>query len=93
MKLRVLRSGTNLSSAQLPVKLTGIVQTATGSLAPVVDAGNANPENNFRFSSELGGEAGYIFNLATRGLSAGTYDIRFRVGSDPSVYTTPIQIR
>jgi hypothetical protein len=42
-----------------------------------VDAGNANPDFDFRYDAAL---AGYIFNLKTTGLGTGTYQLCFTVG-------------
>ena len=55
-------------------------------------SGNANPDLNFRFDPGISG-GGYIFNLSTKSLDAGRYDLRIKVGDDPTVLTTPLQIR
>ena len=52
-----------------------------------------NPDNNFRYDASLGSTGGYIFNLATKGLQPGAYQVRFRVGSDPSLYSVSVQLR
>jgi hypothetical protein len=39
-------------------------------LVSLQDAGGANPGNLFRYDAALGG---YVFNLSTKGLTAGTY--------------------
>jgi hypothetical protein len=51
------------------------------------DAGNANPDNNFRFDSSLESLGGYIFNLKTSGLASGTYGFTFTVTGDPTTHT------
>jgi hypothetical protein len=58
----------------------------------VEDSGNANPEGNFRFTS-LDGAAGYIFNLSTKGLTQGTWEMTFRVSGDPTPHTVQFQTR
>ena len=82
------------------VSLPGIVLTATGvnlvsTSAPGIldDAGNANPENNFRFDSTLGGTGGYIFNLNTSGLSTGTYAVSFVATGDPTTHAVRFQVK
>jgi hypothetical protein len=35
----------------------------------------------------------YLYNLQTKGLATGIYQIGFHVGSDPAVYTVQFQIR
>ena len=62
---------------------------------PVVDSGNSNPDNAFRYDSTLGGVGGgYIFNLSTKGLVPGQYVLSFYVGSDRSFfYTVRFEVR
>jgi hypothetical protein len=51
------------------------------------DAGNANPDSDFRFDSTLGPSGGYIFNLKTTGLIGGTYGFTFTASNDPTTHT------
>ena len=68
-----------------------VSSTAPG---PVEDSGSANPDSNFRYDASLGGTGGYIFNLSTRGLATGTYNLNFKVvGADPTIYSAPFQVR
>jgi len=46
----------------------------------IQDAGNADPGNLFRYDAALGG---YIFNLSTKGLGAGTYKFLWTADGDP----------
>lgn len=57
------------------------------------DAGNANPDNGFRYDSTLGGTGGYIFNLSTKGLTTGTYNLTFKAGSDPVMHKAQFQAK
>ena len=36
---------------------------------------------------------GYIFNLSTKGLVTGTYNLVFTIDGDPSAHTISIQVR
>jgi predicted extracellular nuclease len=86
--------GNNLSSPGTVVKALGISQdddAEVGELSPAPST--ANPDSNFRFDASLGGTGGYIYNLRTQGLSAGTYYLYFTVGSDPALHTVAFQIR
>jgi hypothetical protein len=56
----------------------------------VDDAGNANPDSNFRFDGGLGPNGGYIFNLKTTGLATGTYVLTFTVAGDPTTHNTEL---
>ena len=86
-------SGQNVSAAGIVVQATGLVFVSTSAAATLADAGNANPDNNFRFDPTLGGTGGYIFNLSSAGLQTGTYLLRFTAGSDPTLHEVSFQIR
>lgn len=83
--------GANLSSASRTLTATGLVKKdGSASTALVEDAGNANPDSAFRFDETL---AGYIYNLSTRGLSGGTWELRFTVSGDPTTYGITFDLR
>jgi hypothetical protein len=86
-------TGNNLSSASITVHAVSITQTSTSISGPVEDSGNANPDNDFRFDSTLGGTGGYIFNLSTKGLTTGTYNLNFTVTGDSAVYAAAFQVK
>ncbi|MBI2323062.1 MAG: hypothetical protein HYU88_13460 [Chloroflexi bacterium] len=86
-------SGTNLSSPAVTVHVVSIVPVSGSAPSAVVDAGNANPDDDLRYSAGLGGTGGYIFNLSTRGLGTGTYDLRFTAGRDPVVHAVQFQVK
>ncbi|HLF96275.1 MAG TPA: FG-GAP-like repeat-containing protein [Methylococcaceae bacterium] len=73
-------SNENLSSPNLAVKAIDVRLTGATTSAPVVDSGNSNPDFNFRYDATLDGTGGYIYNLSTKGLAAGTYALRFTAG-------------
>jgi hypothetical protein len=82
--------GTNLSSPSLVVTATALVKVdGTASTALAEDSGNANPDNDFRYDDSL---QGYIYNLATRGLSAGTWELQFTVSGQPATYAVRFDI-
>jgi hypothetical protein len=84
-------SGANLSSPSLNLTATGLVKKdSTASTALAEDAGNANPDSAFRYDSQL---RGYVYNLSTRGLSRGTWELRFKVTADWATYAIPFDIR
>jgi hypothetical protein len=76
--------GTNLSSPSLVVTATALAKVdGTASTALAEDSGNANPDNGFRYDASL---QGYIYNLGTRGLSSGTWELRFTVSGQTETY-------
>jgi len=86
-------AGGDVSSASIVVTAIRLVQTSTNAVSDVQDAGNANPDNNFRFDPTLGISGGYIFNLSTQGLAAGSYTLIFTVSGDPASHSLPFQLR
>lgn len=84
-------AGANLSSPELPLTAVGLVKRdASASTTLAESPGNANPDSAFRYDEEL---AGYIFNLSTRGLTSGTWELRFTVAGDETVYALPFDVR
>jgi hypothetical protein len=89
IKLKITdANGNNLSSAGTVVTAVGISLVSTSVYGPVEDAGNANPDNNFRFTTDS-----YTYNLKTTGLATGTYNLYFTVGADPTLHTVQFQIK
>lgn len=86
-------SGGNLSSAGIVVQAVSLTQISSSISGTVEEAGDANPDSNFRFDPALGGTGGYIFNLKTTGLATGTYKLNFTVGSGVQVYSAAFQVK
>lgn len=86
-------AGNNLSSSGTVLHATGVTQVSTAITGPVASPGNANPDSDFRYDPTLGGAGGYIFNLSTRGLTAGTFTLNFTAGSDSFIYSAPFQVK
>jgi hypothetical protein len=86
-------SGNDLSSPGITLHATGVTQVSTSISGAVQASGNANPDNDFRFDSTLGPTGGYIFNLSTKGLSTGTYNLNFTVSGDSFSYVAPFQVK
>lgn len=85
IKIQLLdANGNNLSSSGIDLTAVRLERVnADGSVTQVSlqDAGNANPNNLFRYDAALGG---YIFNLSTKGLGAGTYHFFWMAEGDPT---------
>lgn len=89
VKLRACdAAGNNLSSAALVLHASSVIQISSDASLEVLDAGDANPDSDFRFS-----DGTYIFNLKTTGLATGSYALMFRAGTDPVLHTAPFQVR
>jgi hypothetical protein len=67
------------------VALNRYLVNADGSRTQVSlqDAGGSNTNVQFRYDSGIGG---YIFNLSTKGLGAGTYVFDWMAGDDPTTH-------
>jgi hypothetical protein len=83
-------NGRNHSSPNITLTARGVALIATGDTGPAEDAGNANPDQAFRYDPSL---AGYIFNLKTTGLQMGIYGLTFTVGNDPTVRVAEFRVR
>ena len=88
-------TSTNLSAAGITVHAVRITKISTSVSGPVVDSGNANPDNDFRYDATL---AGYIYNLSTKGLTTGTYQMEFTVqdsagSASTQAYTISFQVK
>jgi hypothetical protein len=86
-------SGRNRSSADIVVTARSVALASNDAPGALQDSGNANPDNGFRYDPGLGTGGGYIYNLSTKGLSVGTYNLRFTVQGDPVTHTVQFQVR
>lgn len=88
-------NGNNVSAAGIVVS-AGAAAKQDGSASSVLasDAGNANPDSNFRYDPTLGGTGGYIYNFQTKGFSSGTWQLSFAVnGATNPAYTITFDVR
>jgi len=69
-------SGNDLSSFTITVHAISVTQISTSASGAVENAGNSNPDSDFRFDATLGSTGGYIFNLKTTGVGQGVYAFR-----------------
>ncbi|HYO62491.1 MAG TPA: PxKF domain-containing protein, partial [Pyrinomonadaceae bacterium] len=81
-------AGANVSSPSLVVKAVGTTRVSTNAAGTLEDAGNSNPDFDFRYDAGL---SGYVYNLKTKGYAPGTYSLAFRVAGDP--VTRAVQFR
>ncbi len=81
-------NGNNVSSADTVVHAAGVSLISSSTMEDVIASGNANPDDNFRFD-----DGAYIFNLKTRGLSSGTYNLYFAAGNDPILHAVQFQVK
>lgn len=87
IKLQLLNtSNANVSSSITVLTARSLKLIGGTTSVPVIDSGNANPDNNFRYDSTLGGR--YIFNLSTKGLAPGRYSLSFYAGNNHSFFYT-----
>lgn len=91
VKLRLCGpNGENLSAAGITLTALGTVRLSDFAPGEVEDAGQANPDDNFRYDAGVGG---YIFNLQTKGLMTGTYVLVLKAGADPLTHGVQFQIK
>ena len=83
--------GVDLSSPERTLTATGLVKLdGTASPALADSSGNANPDSAFRYDVEL---EGYVYNLSTKGLSPGTWELRFTVDGSSARLALPFDVR
>jgi hypothetical protein len=91
IKIRLVdANGMNISSASTVIHATTVVQTGSQASPILEDAGNANPDYDFRYDQGLDG---YIFNLKTTGYETGTYQLSFIAGNSSVIYLVGFQVR
>lgn len=91
IKVRLVdATGANISSPSIVVHAVSVVQTSSQASTEFGDAGNSNPDFDFRYDAALGG---YIFNLQTTGFGTGSYLLNFVAGGGPTVYSVGFQVR
>ncbi len=83
----------DVSSSTVVVHAVSLVQTSTNASEALQASSNANPDNDFRFDATLGPTGGYIFNLSTKGLTTGSYQLTFTASGDPLPHVLNIQVR
>jgi hypothetical protein len=82
-------AGGNLSSPDLLLNAVGLRRLDGTASAQVEDPGQSNsPDNNFRYV-----DGSYVYNLATAGLSRGTWEVQFTVAGDSRIYTVTFDVR
>ena len=78
-------AGTNVSSPDLSVVADSLNLASSAISGDLMAATNETPDLNFRYSSDLGTSGGYIFNLRTRGLTTGTYELGIFISGERHV--------
>lgn len=87
-------AGGNVSSANVVVSAGMVAMVGGAPLGdPAQDAGNANPDSDFRFDTTLAPGGGYIYNLQTKGLVAGTYRVSISAAASPLAYSVQFAIK
>lgn len=94
VKIAVMDSeGRNVSSPELSVMPVRLTRVGDSTASQIEDAGQSSPDSTFRFDEALAPGGGYIFNLSTRGLSSGSYELLLHIGGDAYRYTVPLQLK
>ncbi|HEY6248045.1 MAG TPA: hypothetical protein VIX17_29195 [Pyrinomonadaceae bacterium] len=86
-------NGNDVSSPTIGVHAVGLTMISANAPATLADAGNANPDNNFRFESQISDRGGYIFNLSLKGLAMGTYSLNFTIDTSPTLRSLTFQVK
>ena len=85
--------GNNVSKSGTVVNALEVTLIATQTTGAPEDAGDANPDGNFRYTW-FGSGPGYIFNLKTSDFEqVGIYRLSFSVSGDPATLSVQFQLR
>jgi Concanavalin A-like lectin/glucanases superfamily len=91
IKIRLVdANGANVSAASTVVHAISVIQISSQASTNFDDAGNSNPDFDFRYDADLGG---YIFNLKTTGYGTGSYLLNFVAGNRPPIHSVGFQVR
>lgn len=80
VKLQILdAAGVNRSAEDIKLTVVALTNISDGSAVALPSSGDIDSDNDFRFVRSIGQTGGYIYNLNTRHLAAGTYRLVFTV--------------
>lgn len=85
--------GTNVSAEAVQVGTVALVRISDQVTAPVESVGSSSPDSGFRWSNGLGAGGGYKYNLSTKGMASGTWELRITATGDPTVHAVRFQLR
>lgn len=85
--------GANVSSEQVQVSTVALVRVSDQVTAPVESVGSSSPDSGFRWSNGLGAGGGYKYNLSTKGMASGTWELRITATGDPTVHAVRFQLK
>jgi len=80
--------GVNVSSSAIVLNATNLVWSGVETAPEVQDSGNANPDDNFRFT---GGS--YMFNLSTKNLWSGKWGLEFKAAGDSLSHVVSFNVK
>jgi hypothetical protein len=83
-------NGTNRSSFDLHLTAVSVVNSATGAEQPALAPGNSNTSNRFCYNPE---RQAYTYELKTKGLSRGTWNLLVSIEGDPNSYSVSFKIK
>jgi streptogramin lyase len=86
-------NGTNLSSPSIVLHAISVTMVNSSTTGLLEDSGSANPDFDFRFDSTLAPGGAYIFNLSTKGLTTGTWNLNFSITGDPTTHSASFQVQ
>jgi Tol biopolymer transport system component len=86
-------AGVNVSSSTTSLHIVGLTRTSDAATGDFADSGSANADGDFRYDETVGDTGGYVLNLATTGLSVGTWALTFTVAGDPTLHAVQVRVR
>ena len=91
IKIQLLdANSTNVSSLSISVHAVSVTLASNSAPGALESVGNANPDNDFRYDASLNG---FIFNLSTKALTTGTWQLNFSLSGDPIPHAVQFGVR
>ena len=86
-------AGVNVSSLATSVHVVGLTRVSDHATGEFAGSGSANADADFRYDESVGDTGGYVLNLATTGLSTGTWELTLAAAGDPTFHAVRFRVR
>src|SRR5918994_1775101 len=86
-------AGVNVSSLATSVHVVGLTRVSDHATDEFAGSGSANADAEFRYDESVGDTGGYVLNLATTGLSTGTWELTLAAAGDPTFHAVRFRVR
>ena len=86
-------NGINFSDPNIAVTVISLTRVSDDAHDIFQRSGQESAGGRFHYDSTLGYTGGYVYNLSTKGLAAGAYNLNLMVGNDPTHHAVRFQVQ